>query len=128
APGRWAPRRAAGDSGRRDRVRTSVPASSANLGPGYDCLGVALPLRNELEVVRRAGPLEVTVSGTGTGELAAGCDNLAVQAFARVWEEPLDGLAFTMRNAVPMRAGTGSSSAAIVAGPPAPPPPPPETP
>ena len=49
--------------------RVSVPASSANLGPGYDCLGVALPLRNRVEVERRPGPLEVSVSGEGAGTL-----------------------------------------------------------
>ena len=98
------------------RISVSVPASSANLGPGYDCLGVALPLRNILEVERRDGPLEVSVSGAGAGALPADATNLVVRSFAQVWDGPLDGLAFRMRNAVPLQAGTGSSSAAIVAG------------
>ena len=70
-----------------------MPASSANLGPGYDCLGVALPLRNVLEVERRAGPLEVSVSGEGADTLPADAGNLVVRSFAQVWDEPLDGLA-----------------------------------
>ena len=57
-----------------ERISVSVPASSANLGPGYDCLGVALPLRNVLEVERRAGPLEVSVSGEGADTLPADAD------------------------------------------------------
>jgi homoserine kinase len=99
-----------------ERISVSVPASSANLGPGYDCLGVALPLRNTLEVQRRAGPLEVSVTGAGAEMLPADETNLVVRSFAEVWDGPLDGLAFTMQNAVPLQAGTGSSSAAIVAG------------
>jgi homoserine kinase len=99
-----------------ERISVSVPASSANLGPGYDCLGVALPMRNVLEVERRPGPLEVSVSGEGAGSLPADETNLVVRSFAQVWTGPLDGLAFRMQNAVPLQAGTGSSSAAIVAG------------
>jgi homoserine kinase len=98
------------------RIRVSVPASSANLGPGYDCLAVALPLRNVVEVERRPGPLEVTVSGAGAETLPSDASNLVVRSFAQVWDGPLDGLAFHMRNEVPLQAGTGSSSAAIVAG------------
>ena len=99
-----------------DRVTVSAPASSATLGPGYDCLGVALPLRNEVEVVRRPGPLAVSVSGEGEDALPCDATNLVVRSFAEVWDGPLDGLAFRMRNEVPLESGTGSSSAAIVAG------------
>lgn len=99
-----------------ERVSVSVPASSANLGPGYDCLGVALPMRNVVEVERRAGPLSVSVSGEGAETLPCDESNLVVRSFAEVWDGPLDGLAFHMRNEVPMQSGTGSSSAAIVAG------------
>ena len=78
--------------------------------------GVALPLRNVVEVERRPGPLEVSVSGEGAGTLPSDATNLVVRSFAQVWDGPLDGLAFHMRNAVPLQSGTGSSSAAIVAG------------
>jgi homoserine kinase len=99
-----------------ERIRVSVPASSANLGPGYDCLGVALPLRNVVEVERRPGPLEVVVEGEGAATLPCDASNLVVRSFADVWDGPLEGLAFRMRNEVPLQSGTGSSSAAIVAG------------
>ena len=100
-----------------ERVSVSVPASSANLGPGYDCLGVALPMRNVVEVERRPGPLEVSVSGEGAGTLPCRRDAISSCARSReVWDGPLDGLAFHMRNEVPLQSGTGSSSAAIVAG------------
>jgi homoserine kinase len=99
-----------------ERIRVSAPASSANLGPGYDCLGVALPLRNAVEVERRPGALEVTVLGEGEGVLPCDATNLVVRSFAAVWDGPLDGLAFRMRNEVPLQSGMGSSSAAIVTG------------
>jgi homoserine kinase len=99
-----------------ERVTVSVPASSANLGPGYDCLGVALPMRNLVEVERRPGPLAVDVEGEGADSLPCDASNLVVRSFAEVWDGPLDGLAFRMRNEVPLQSGTGSSSAAIVAG------------
>ena len=98
------------------RITVSAPASSANLGPGYDCLGVALPMRNVVEVERRPGPLEVRVAGEGAATLPSDASNLVVRSFAEVWDGPLDGLAFHMRNEVPLESGTGSSSAAIVAG------------
>jgi homoserine kinase len=99
-----------------DRVHVTAPASSANLGPGYDCLGVALPLRNDVVVERVAGPLEVVLRGAGADLLPADATNLVVQSFRRSSGLTGDGLRFTLTNNVPLRSGTGSSSAAIVAG------------
>jgi homoserine kinase len=99
-----------------DRVAVSVPGSSANLGPGFDCLGVALPLRLEVEVERRPGPLEVVVSGRGAGSLPLDASNLVVRTLARTWQGGTDGLAVSISNPIPLAAGGGSSSAAIVAG------------
>jgi homoserine kinase len=99
-----------------DRVHVTAPASSANLGPGYDCLGVALPLRNDVVVERVAGPLEVVLRGAGADLLPADATNLVVQSFRRSSGLTGDGLRFTLTNDVPLRSGTGSSSAAIVAG------------
>lgn len=98
-------------------MHVTAPASSANLGPGYDCLGVALPLRNDV-VVERTGsrPLEVILLGVGAGQLPADATNLVVQSFRRSSGLTGDGLRFTLTNRVPLRSGTGSSSAAIVAG------------
>jgi homoserine kinase len=56
------------------------------------------------------------VSGFGAETLPSDASNLVVRSFAEVWDGPLDGLVFRMRNEVPLQAGTGSSSAAIVAG------------
>jgi len=67
-----------------NRVTVSVPGSSANLGPGFDCLGVALPLRLTVTAVRRPGPLAVRLSGEGASELPADASNLVV-ATMLVW-------------------------------------------
>jgi homoserine kinase len=94
---------------RRHRV-VSVPASSANLGPGYDVLAVALSLTLELEV-EEAGEFFVHSEVPG---VPADRTNLCVRAFERL--HPADGLAFHVRSQIPAAAGLGSSAAAIVAG------------
>jgi homoserine kinase len=92
---------------RRRVVR--VPASSANLGPGFDVLACALGLHVELEVV------ETGEFGVVTDlEIARDRRNLAVRAFARL--HPVDGLEFRIRSNVPLSGGLGTSAAAIVAG------------
>jgi homoserine kinase len=93
---------------RRRLVR--VPASSANLGPGYDVLAAALSLNLELEV-SEAGEFAVDAGGLPVSE---GPDNLCVRAFERL--HSADGLRFEIRSEVPLAAGLGSSAAAIVAG------------
>jgi homoserine kinase len=94
---------------RRHRV-VSVPASSANLGPGYDVLAAALSLTLELEV-EEAGEFFVHCEVPG---VAADRSNLCVRAFERL--HPADGVAFHVRSEIPAAAGLGSSAAAIVAG------------
>jgi homoserine kinase len=94
---------------RRHRV-VSVPASSANLGPGYDVLAAALSLTLELEV-EEAGEFLVHCEVPG---VAADRSNLCVRAFERL--HPADGVAFHVRSEIPAAAGLGSSAAAIVAG------------
>ena len=92
---------------RRRLVR--VPASSANLGPGYDVLAAALSLELELEVTE-AGEFSVE---PGEG-LPADRSNLCVRAFERL--HSADGLRFEVRSEIPLGRGLGSSAAAIVAG------------
>jgi homoserine kinase len=92
----------------------SVPGSSANLGPGFDCLGVALPLRLAMTVSERPGPLQVTLSGEGADELPADASNLVVRTMLAGGDG--DGLAVAIANELPLAAGCGSSAAAIVAG------------
>ncbi len=93
---------------RRRLVR--VPASSANLGPGYDVLAAALTMHLELEVTE-AGAFEVDAGGI---EVPLDRSNLVVRAFERL--HPADGLRFLIRSEIPSTAGLGSSAAAIVAG------------
>jgi homoserine kinase len=87
-----------------------VPASTANLGPGYDVLAAALAIELELEV-EETGDFSVECDVPGVP-----CDhtNLCVRAFERL--HPADGHAFRIRSAIPAAAGLGSSAAAIVAG------------
>ena len=100
-------------------VRVSVPATSANLGPGFDSLGLALSLRDELEAEVTGTGLVVEVDGAGADSVPRGEDHLVVRAmrtaFAAMDAEP-PGLRLTCRNVVPHARGLGSSSAAIVGG------------
>jgi homoserine kinase len=93
---------------RRRVVR--VPASSANLGPGFDVLAAALDIRLELEV-SECGEFSVECDVPG---VPLDRDNLCVRAFERL--HPADGVSFSIRSQIPLSAGLGSSAAAIVAG------------
>jgi len=95
---------------RRRLVR--VPASSANLGPGYDTLAAALGIYLELEVEETGGELVVECDLPG---VPLSRDNLCVRAFEAL-RGPVEGLAFRIRSEIPLAAGLGSSAAAIVAG------------
>jgi homoserine kinase len=93
---------------RRRLVR--VPASSANLGPGFDVLAVALSLQLELEVTE-TGTFAVDA---GSAEVPGDRSNLCVRAFEHL--HSADGLRFEIRSEIPLARGLGSSAAAIVAG------------
>jgi homoserine kinase len=107
------------------RVTVEVPASSANLGAGYDCLAVALGLPNRVEVEVRGwsrGEIELTVDGEGADELTGDRQNRCVQgieaALREVRGEMPEGVGWRieMRNEIPLSRGLGSSAAATVAG------------
>lgn len=102
-----------------DRVRLSVPATSANLGPGYDSLGLALELRDVLSAEVTASGLSVEVEGEGAGDVPRDGRHLVVRAMRAAFEamgaQP-PGLSLHCRNAIPHSRGLGSSSAAIVGG------------
>ena len=87
-----------------------VPASSANLGPGYDVLAAAVSLFLELEV-EEAGEFSFDAGGLG---VSTGRDNLIVRAFESL--HAADGIAFRLKSEIPLARGLGSSAAAIVAG------------
>jgi homoserine kinase len=107
------------------KVTVEVPASSANLGAGYDCLGVALALTNRVELEVRGwsrGAIELTVEGEGRGELAEDRGNRFVQGLEAALEGARGelpagvGWRIVMRNKIPLARGLGSSAAATVAG------------
>ncbi len=100
-------------------VRVRTPATSANLGPGFDALGLALSRYDDV-VARVAGTgVVVTVRGEGAGDLPSDETHLvassALAAFDRLGGRP-PGLVLDCANAIPQARGMGSSSAAIVAG------------
>ena len=100
-------------------VRVSVPATSANLGPGFDSLGLAVSLRDELEAEVVGDGLVVEVEGAGADGVPRDETHLVVRAmraaFDLMGEQP-PGLRLSCRNRIPHARGLGSSSAAIVAG------------
>lgn len=100
-------------------VQVSVPATSANLGPGFDALGLALDLRDEVTLRRVGGGLEVSVDGEGAADVSLDERHLVVRAaraaFDRLGAQPA-GLALHCRNRIPQGRGLGSSAAAICAG------------
>lgn len=87
-----------------------VPASSANLGPGYDAMAAAVSLYLDLEV-EEAGEFSLDPGGL---EVSTGRDNLVVRAFESL--HSADGIAFRLLSEIPLARGLGSSAAAIVAG------------
>ena len=108
----------AGLQGRSVDVR--VPATSANLGPGFDTLGLALSVYDELTVTALApGELEISVSGSGADEISTDASNLVLRSIAHVFADQgveLPGIRIEARNGVPHGRGLGSSGAAVAAG------------
>jgi homoserine kinase len=100
-------------------VRVSVPATSANLGPGFDSLGLALSLRDDLTARVVEAGLSIEVSGAGADEVPHDESHLVVRSMRAAFEAmnaPQPGLSLRCRNVIPHARGLGSSSAAIVAG------------
>jgi len=100
------------------RVRVRVPATSANLGPGFDVLGLALSLHNEV-VLEEADGVTVAVEGEGAGRLATGAHNVVARGVRMAFEaagRPFRGARLTCINRIPPSRGLGSSAAAWVAG------------
>lgn len=107
------------------RIAVEVPASSANLGAGYDCLALALDLTDRIEVEVRSwsrGEIELEIDGEGVNELSEDRDNRFVVALETTLvqlrgEIPKGvGWRISMRNRIPLVRGLGSSAAATVAG------------
>jgi homoserine kinase len=100
-------------------VRVRVPATSANLGPGFDALGLALTLHDEVEARIIPAGLSIEISGEGADLAGSGEDHLAVRAmrvaFAVTGGQP-PGIALRCVNRIPHGRGLGSSAAVVVAG------------
>jgi homoserine kinase len=100
-------------------VRVRVPATCANLGPGFDALGLAVGLHDELSARVTPGGLAIDVEGEGAESVTRDESHLVVRAMRRtfgVLGDPPDGVALECRNRIPHGRGLGSSAAAIVAG------------
>jgi homoserine kinase len=101
-------------------VTVKVPATTANLGPGFDTLGLALSLYDELHVSVRDEPgVYVDVHGVGAGEVPTDASNLVVTAIAHTFNSfgfELPNLNLEAHNVIPHGRGLGSSGAAIVSG------------
>ena len=95
-----------------------MPATSANLGPGFDTLGLALALHNEVTLEEAAG-VSVSIEGEGAGHLDRGEGNLVVRGVRSVYERlqrPFRGIKIACLNRIPTGRGLGSSAAAWLGG------------
>jgi homoserine kinase len=100
-------------------LKIGVPATSANLGPGFDCLAVALDLWNEAEI-EPAADFRVEVTGEGSAQLPTDENNLVIRAYLQCLESQgftrPGGLHIRMMNRIPIGSGLGSSASAVVLG------------
>ena len=101
-------------------IRVKAPATTANMGPGYDCLGLALDVWNTFEIeVLKGGEPVVEVTGEGADELGTGRDNLIYRAMEFLFQdvgEDMPAVRINCDNAIPIARGMGSSAAAIAGG------------
>ena len=102
-------------------VTVRVPATSANLGPGFDCLGLALDIWNtiEVETLEPGVSPSVEISGEGVDELESGTDNLVYRSMEFLYHEAdleMPPLRVRCQNDIPLARGLGSSAAAIAGG------------
>ena len=99
-------------------IRVKIPATSANLGPGFDCLGLALQLHNTI-TVETDRPFKISLTGSYREGITTDQSNLVWRTMCHLWKlihYPTPSVALTLENHIPPARGLGSSSAAIVGG------------
>jgi homoserine kinase len=107
------------DLQRPKRVELQVPASTSNLGPGFDAIGLALSLHNEFLFERLESGLEIIIEGEGNNILEHGLKNRTYRAFQEASEHlgnEAPGLRIVQHNAIPLARGLGGSGTAVLAG------------
>lgn len=100
-------------------MKIRVPATSANLGPGFDTLGMAFNLYNTVEMEFCQSGLIIEVEGLGEEAIPTDESNIVYQSAQKVFhlaQKPMDGLYMKLTNEIPLSRGLGSSAAAIVGG------------
>ena len=100
-------------------VKVRVPATIANLGPGFDALGIAIKVHLELDIEPRRDSMELSIEGEGADQLPKDETNLVVRAmnafFDHIGRQP-PGYSLHIKNPIPLASGLGSSAAAVVGG------------
>ncbi len=100
-------------------IKVRVPATSANMGSGFDSLGLALTLYNYVSIEKISGPTEIKITGDGENFLPKDENNLIYRCVKTVFEaagEEMVNIRLCMENHIPITRGLGSSSAGIVGG------------
>jgi len=100
-------------------IALRVPATTANLGPGFDTLGMALSMYNYIAMAETGNGLILDVEGNGAGKVPKDASNLVYKAAAEVFKQvgyKPKGLKIKMKNNIPMARGLGSSASVIVGG------------
>jgi homoserine kinase len=100
-------------------VTIQVPATTANIGPGFDCLGAALKLYNRFTFTPQDEPLTITATGVNADRVGLDADNMAYTAFVQLFThlgKPVPGVRIDLQMDVPLARGLGSSATAIVGG------------
>jgi len=101
-------------------VKMRVPATTANLGPGFDCLGLALDLWNDVEISFTGSALQIEIEGEGQEVLPRDQQNLIIRSIKLLAEkysrEIPNGILIRCANRIPVASGMGSSSSAVIAG------------
>lgn len=102
------------------KITIRVPATTANLGPGFDCIGMALNLWNETTIQLKGNDIRVTINGYGRGIVSEGPNNLIIRTmldlYQRAGKNAPKGLQIDCYNHIPLGSGLGSSSAAVLTG------------